>query len=197
MDEGVRVAVERVGCRRRRRVGEGRELVAHVLVERRSPERVPPAVGRLEMRVHESGGDRASCRTQHLEDDPGAAAELEPVRWLVDEPEQLVELEQPRGDAALGEREVGDRRHPELELAGRELAVGVADEREGARVLLPQELEGRRRVRDGRSRGFRHEPLRIRATRDGAAKIAVSDRRRKAGAGASRLPSSRRTPRRR
>ena len=145
VDEGVRVAVERVGGRCRRGVGEGRELVAHVLVERRAPERVPPSVGRLEMRVHEAGGDRAACRAQHLEDDPGAPAELDVLGRRVDEAEQLVELEQPRSDAALGEVEVGDRRHPELELAGGELAVGVADERKGARILLPQELEGRRR----------------------------------------------------
>ena len=173
MDEGVRVAVERVGGRRRCGVGESRELVAHVLVERRSPERVPSAVGRLEMRVHEPGCDRAPRRAQHLEDDSGAPAELEPGRRLVDEPEQLVELELPGSDATLGELEVGNRRHPELELAGGKGAVGVADERKGARVLLPQQLEGRRRGRDGRVGGCRHEPLRIRAPRDGAATIAV------------------------
>ena len=169
VDEGVRVAVERVGGGCGRGVGESCELVAHVLVERRSPERVPPSVGRLEMRVHEPGGDRAARRAQHLEDDPGAPAELDILGRRVDELEQLVELEQPRRDAALGEGEVGDRRHPELELAGGELAVGVADERKGARVLLPQELEGRRRLGDGHWGGRRHEPLRIRATGDSIA----------------------------
>ena len=87
VDERVGVTVERVGSSQRSRVCEGGELVADVLVERRAPERVPAPVGRLEMRVHEARRHRALCRAQHLEDDPGAPAEHDPGRRLLDERE--------------------------------------------------------------------------------------------------------------
>ena len=108
--------------------------------------------------------DRAPCSPDDLEDDQGAPAGHHTLRRVVDEVEQLVELDKPRGDAALGEAEVGDGGHPELQVARRERPVGAPDEREGARILLPQKLERRSRVRGGVGGVLGHEPSRIGAT---------------------------------
>ena len=163
VDERVGIPVERLRADRRRGVRDRVELVPHGLVERRPPERVPAAVARLEVRVDEPFGERPAGALEDGERHLGAAAEQMTVGLDV---EELGELQAPRGRSRADVREVGGDRSPEGEPVGGQTSVGVAQERERARVVLPEELEGRRGALRGGVGRFAHEPVSIGATAD-------------------------------
>ena len=112
----VAVAVERIrGDRRKRRRDLG-ERGLHARVERRAPERVPVAVAVVEIRVDEALRERAVRELDDREDALGAAAELEVGRGGSSaERDELADVDAPRRNAA-GERQVGRRRRPGIEL---------------------------------------------------------------------------------
>ena len=176
VDEGVDVAVERVRrrgrsrmCdRRRARRGRGRRSSRPTA---RASDRRPPRDADGRALPRRSGARRRGRRRRR------ALPPREAVGRGRRESDQLVELEQPRGYAAPGEVEVGDGRQPEVEVACGERPVRVADERERARIVLPEQLERRRRRR-GRVGGVvGHEPSRIGARAAVAAGAARRERR--------------------
>ena len=71
---GVPITVERVGRDGGQRRGDLREGRLHALVERRAPERVPPATPVVEVRVNEALGDGALRQLDESEDRPCASA---------------------------------------------------------------------------------------------------------------------------
>ena len=71
------VALEGAGADGRQRGGDSGQRRLDALVERRAPERVPPAVAVIEKRMDEALRDRAPRELDDGEDRPGARAELE------------------------------------------------------------------------------------------------------------------------
>ncbi len=108
-------------------------------------------------------GERPARALEDGERHLGAAAEQVTVGLDV---EELGELQAPRGRSRADTREVGGDRSPEGEPVGGQASVGVAQERERARVVLPEELEGRRGAQRGGVGRFAHEPVSIGATAD-------------------------------
>ena len=133
--------------RRRRRAGarrRSRQRGLDALVERRAPERVPPAPHRGRGTDGRALGDRALRELDDREDRACARAELEARRRRLRQRDELRRVEPARRDPAPGERHVGDRGHPRAEVAGGERAVLTAREDERRRVVLPDDPEGRR-----------------------------------------------------
>ena len=162
VDERVDVSVEGVGARRRRRMDDRVELVAHMLVHRRAPQRVPSPVGRLEVRMDETGVDRAPGDVEHGKDGTGRSAQGNVIgQWGTRKAKQLVELEPPDGNVAAEQRGRHDGRLPGVQAARCDYAAGIADEREGAGVVLPQQLEQTREAVRGVGSGAGHEPTSI------------------------------------
>ena len=126
VDERVAVAVEGV----RAHLGEGsRDRVERLLdrlVDRRAPVGEPGAAAVLELRVDEALGDRAGGEVEDGERRPGRPAELEVRRRVGPQADQLGEPDPPCARALSEAREVGDGGDAEVQLAGRERAVGAA-----------------------------------------------------------------------
>ena len=120
VDECLRVAVERLGRRGGRGVGDRIQLRADVIVEGGAPQRMPAPVCRLEVRMHEAVGDRPAGDVEHRERDPRRPALLDPGRWIRFEREQLVQLEPARADAVPCVCDVRHGGHADVKAAGRE-----------------------------------------------------------------------------
>ncbi len=76
--------------------------------------------------------------------------------------DQLVDVEPPRAKAAAGQREVRNGRLPDFQITGRQRPIGVADEEDRRRVLLPDELQ--RRLH--RCAVLEHQPFKVTARAD-------------------------------
>ena len=87
-------------------------------------------------------GDGTPGELDHGEQRRRGPAQLE-RRRIRGEPDQLADVEPARLDPAPRGSEIGGRGLPELEPARLE-TVAVPHDRERARVLLPEELEGLR-----------------------------------------------------
>jgi hypothetical protein len=106
--------------------------------------------------MHEALGDRTACELDDGEGAGRARTLLESVRRRVREADELRNAEPPCREVGLeGEARVG--RQADVEAAGRQAPVRVADEEERRRVLLPDELE--------RGSGSGPEPSKIGAAR--------------------------------
>ena len=172
VDERVAVAVERVRAHRGQGGSDRVERLLDRLVDRRAPVGEPGAAAVLELRVEEPLRDRACGEVEDGERRPGRPAELE--RPAACRPARPISSASPtrRALAALPEaREVGDGGDSEVQIAGRERAVGAAREHGRAHILLPQDLERRALgERVGLDRlGCGHEPFRIRGSGGGHA----------------------------
>ncbi len=168
VDERVAIAVERVGAD----LGQGRrdrvERLLDGLVDGRAPVGEPGAAAVLELRVKEALRDRAVGEVEDGERRSGRPAELEVGRRLGPQPDQLREPDPACARPLPEPAEVGDGGDAEVQVAGREGAVGAAREHGGAHVLLPQDLE---RCALGKGAGLDqfgcgHEPFRIRAAEE-------------------------------
>jgi hypothetical protein len=163
VDERVGVAVEGLRADRRGRIGDRVELVAHHLVERRTPEGVPAAVAGLEVRVDQPLRQRppgaVDDRQGHLRC-PAERASFLPER------EELPERQPPRPVDGTELGEVTSGRDPEVETVAGQPSVRLPEDGKRARVVLPQELERRRGARRRGEDGLEHEPVSIGATRD-------------------------------
>ena len=165
-DDGVeivhrRVAVAVEGDRSDRRQ-RGRDLlqrVLHARVERRAPEGGPVAAAAVEAGVDEALRDGALGQLHDGEERPRGAARLQARRRSGRERDERARIEPAGGESVPDRRQLGDRGHAEVELAGGERAVGVPDEDEGGGVLLPHELErgGRRNLGGSGCQVRRHD----------------------------------------
>jgi hypothetical protein len=73
-----------------------------------------------------------------------------------------VDVEPPRGKAAAGQRERRNGRLSELQISRRQRPIGIADEKDRRRVLLPDELQ--RRLHGCAALG--HQPFKVTARAD-------------------------------
>jgi hypothetical protein len=165
VDERVDVPRERVGRHRRGGMRDRVELAPHLLVDRRSPERMPAAVRRLEVRMDEAGRDRPFREVDDRADDACRAPELEALWRVGREREELVELE-PASPGLGRVAYVDDNRPADVQPVGRERSVPVADDRVRARVVLPEQLEGGGGDVGGVVERLGHEPVSIGSRRD-------------------------------
>ena len=118
--------------------------------------------------MEEALGDRAGGEVEDGERRPGRPAELEVGRRVGPQADQLREPDAACARALSEPAEVGDGGDAEVQVAGREGAVGAAREHGRAHVLLPQDLE-RRALGKGVGLdqfGCGHEPSRIRAAEE-------------------------------
>ena len=165
---GLRVAVERAGAGRRHRRRDRAQRRLHVSVERRAPEGRPGAVLVDEARMDEPFAERPVRQGDDREGRPSALAEGEACRRSRGKTDQLGDLHAAHRELASEERDLGDRGSAHRQVRGGELALRSAREDVRARVLLPDQLQRRRRQDlggDGRRvRG--HEPSNIGADRD-------------------------------
>ncbi len=143
LHDRVAVAVERVRAHRRQRRRDQRELLLDRVVDRRRPEREPLPLVVFELRVDETFGDRALGELDDREHRARGAAELDAGGRRVREADQLADAQLPGRDGAPELREIRDRRHPDVQVAGRKLALRAPGEDIGRRVRLPEHLEGR------------------------------------------------------
>ena len=162
VNRGIPIAVERIGRDGGERRGDLRERRLHALVERRAPERMPPAAPVVEIRVDEAFDDRALRQLDESEDRPCASARRRLARRRVGQANQLLDVEAAGRKAVTGQRELRDRRLPEPELASRQRAIGVANEEDRRRILLPDDLQ--RRVHGCAVLG--HQPFKVTAKDD-------------------------------
>ena len=155
MDERVAIAVERVGADLRQGRRDRVERLLDGLVDGRAPVGEPGAAAVLELRVEEPLRDRAGGEVEDGERRPGRTAELEVRRRLGRSPISSVSPTRRALAPCPSTAEVGDGGDAEVQVAGRERAVGAAREHGRADVLLPQDLERRALGKGGRSGSVR------------------------------------------
>ena len=150
----------------------------HARVERRAPERVPVAVAVVEIRVDEALGERAVRERDEREDALRAAAELEVDRRRGRQASATSSRTSTRraGTPRASVRSAA-RAAPGLELPSGQAALGVAEEDERVRLLLPDDLERRERgfLLGNGGFGRRHEPFTIGAARRAASPIGCGE----------------------
>ena len=113
-------------------------------------------------RMDEALGDRALRQLDEREDRVRAAACRRLGRRSVCQANQLRDVEPSGRKAVAAQRELRDGGLPERELARRQRAVGVANEEDRRRILLPDDLQ--RRVHGGAV--FGHQPFKVAASVD-------------------------------
>jgi hypothetical protein len=93
--------------------------------------------------MDEPCGDRASRDPEDREHRPRRRPRIERAALRLGEGQKLVELDAASGRRLACVRDLDDGGQPRLQRARRERPVGLAYNETGARVLLPEDLEGR------------------------------------------------------
>ncbi len=97
----IPVAEERPGRHLGQRLRDLRQSVLHPFVERRAPEREPPAVAVMQVGVDESLRHREPRELDHGEERARRVAELGLARRCVGERDQLADADRPRARALV------------------------------------------------------------------------------------------------
>ena len=128
VDEGVGVAVERIGADGRQGHGDRVERLLHRIVDRGAPVGEPRAAAVLQLRVEEALRHRSGRQLENGEGRPGRAPGLEVRRRRSRERDQLLEADAARGGTVPEVREIGDGGDPDVERSGRERPVPLPRE---------------------------------------------------------------------